>query len=88
MKIEPQIKLTPTQNKVIHLLQNGWVLITSSEMPGAIVGTKDAQFRIHGGVFWKLYNLGLIIQNCEKNANCGYELTRLGESIKTKPVKV
>jgi hypothetical protein len=84
----PEIKLTYTQNKVIYLLQNGWVLITSSGMTGAIVGTKDKQFHINGGVFWKLYNLGLIDQYCGKNANCGYELTQLGKSIKTKPVKL
>ena len=81
-----KIKLTPKQNAVIYLLQNGWELITDSEMRGAEVCNSTHQFHINGGLFWNLVEKGLIFQNRMKGD--WYTLTELGKEIKTKPVTI
>lgn len=78
------MKLTPKQNAVIYLLQNGWELITNGEMKGAIVGNKDHEFHINNGLFFRLVNKGLIFQNPQ--ADYWYTLTKDGENIKNKKI--
>lgn len=80
-------RLTKQQNAVIYCLQNGWQLITSCEMPGAIVANNEHEFRIGGRLLWNLVNKGLIYQSGEKH-HFNYRLTSLGERIKTVPVKM
>ncbi len=80
------MKLTPKQNCVIYLLQQGWVLITDQSMTGAIVGNENWEFRINGGLFWRLVNMDLIYQDLSWPFD--YKLTTLGKKIKTKPVEL
>lgn len=76
------MKLTEKQACVIYCLQNGWVLITDNEMKGAIVGSKQKEFHIDNGIFFRLVNKGLIYQELGYPFN--YILTRLGKETKTK----
>jgi hypothetical protein len=80
-----KIKLTRQQNAVIWCLQNGWVLITSNEIPGATVANDKHEYRIGSRLFWNLHAMGLIYQRGWEH-NFDYHLTPLGEEIKTKPV--
>jgi uncharacterized SAM-binding protein YcdF (DUF218 family) len=84
MKME-QIKLTPKQNAVVWCLQNGWVLITGSEMKGATVCNKTHEYHINNGLFWRLVILGIIHQTGGET-NFDFRLTKIGANIKTKPV--
>jgi hypothetical protein len=79
------IKLTPKQNAVINLLQNGWSLITDMEVKGAWVCNSKYQFHINNGLFFRLVNMGLIYQG---GSDVGYSfiLTREGKEIKTKSI--
>lgn len=81
------MKLTPKQNAVIYLLQQGWVLITSAYDKFVTVAGKSHQFNISITLFWNLVEKGLIYQsmNWEKD-RFAYILTKLGKEIKTKPV--
>jgi predicted transcriptional regulator len=79
------MKLTAKQNAVIYCLQNGFSLITSDEMKGAIVGSNNYEFRINNGLFWGLLKKGLIAQGTQRQ-RFNYGLTELGMSIKTRKV--
>lgn len=78
------LKLTVKQNCVIYCLQNGWVLVTDMEATGAIVGNNKSQYRINNGLFWRLFDMGLIYQNSREGH--AFTLTEKGKSFKTKPV--
>lgn len=80
-----KIKLTPKQNAVVWCLQNGYTLVTSCSMAGAIVGCRGHEFRISSRVFWALYNMGLIYQGGEREA-FSYLLTPKGRVFPTKPI--
>lgn len=81
------ISLSPVQNKTIWCLQNGYVLITDSEITGADVAHDNGNsFHINNGVFYRLVHLGLIYQSGSEN-HFNYLLTPKGKTIKTKPVK-
>jgi hypothetical protein len=80
------MKLSAKQNAVIWCLQNGWMLITSSEMKGAICCTDKLEFRISHTIFWNLHDKGLIQQQLQWPFD--YKITELGKSIKTKPVQI
>ncbi len=82
------VKLTPKQNAVIWCLQNGWILITSSDMKGAIVAGKTLQFEINAGLFWRLVHKDLIYQGTWRESRYDYILTEKGKQIKTKPVEI
>lgn len=81
------IKLTPKQNAVINLLQNGWVLVTGAEVTGAWVSNDKYQFHINNGLFFRLVDMELIYQAGEKE-HFSFILTTKGKSIKTKVVSV
>jgi hypothetical protein len=80
-------KLTPKQNSVMYLLQNGWELITDMEMSGALVCSSKYQFRINNGLFFRLVEMGLIFQAGARD-HFSYILTPKGKTIKTKPVSI
>lgn len=83
------MKLTKQQNMVINCLQNGWVIITDSEYPGAWVGNSSYQFKIVGRLFWNLVEKGLIFQDHGHGFghHWNYILTDEGKGIKTKDIQ-
>lgn len=80
-------RLTKQQNKVINCLQNGFSIITGSEMTGAVIRNGEHQFNIGSRLFWNLYEKGLIFQDCgHGHGTWYYILTELGKTIKTKNI--
>lgn len=78
-------KLTPKQEAVIHFLQNGWRLITDSEIKGAWVCCHKWQFHINNGIFWRLVEKDFIHQSTDYyNDRHSFILTEKGKNIKTK----
>ena len=82
-----EIKLTPKQNAVIYCLQNGWILVTDSEVRGATVARNKISFTINNGVFWNLVDKGLIYQGGNEVRH-HFVLTTLGMKIKTRKVEI
>lgn len=80
------MKLTVKQNAVIWCLQNGWELITSNDIPGALVVTKKHEYRISNRLFWNLVDKGLIYQGSWDKHRYDYVLTPFGKNIKTKKI--
>lgn len=79
-------ELTPKQNAVIWCLQNGWILITDSEMKGAIIANNKLQYKINNRLFWNLVDKDLIYQGDWRNHRYNYVISKLGKSIKTKSI--
>jgi predicted transcriptional regulator len=79
--MEEGLKLSKLQKKVIQDLKKDFVLITSSSMKGAIVGNSNLEYRINGGVFWRLHDKGLIFQDNSKYGKSHYVLTELGKNF-------
>ncbi len=84
-RLAADVKLTPKQNAVIYLLQNGWDLITDMEVKGAWVCNSKYQFHINNGLFFRLVNMGLIYQGGSEVGH-SFILTKEGKEIKTKAV--
>ena len=80
------MKLTPKQDAVIWCLQNGWILITDSELNGALVAKNKKQFHINNGLFFRLLNKGLIAQQIGPPFE--FVLTESGKLIKTKKYEI
>lgn len=80
--------LTPKQNAVIWCLQNGWILITDSEIKGALVCTEKFEYRINNGLFYRLVEMGLIYQGDWHTHIYNFVLTEKGKNIKTKPINI
>lgn len=78
------MKLTPKQNEVIFLLQNGYVLVTGPDC-GAILtmGYDNRVLRLD--LFFNLVKKKLIYQ---ESAFFHYVLTDFGKSTKTTPVPI
>jgi len=80
------MRLTPKQNAVIWCLQNGWVLITSSESRVIICANNTSQFEFGRRLFDNLLGKGLIHQLISSPFD--FVLTKEGKNIKTKPVTI
>lgn len=62
-QVTEAVKLTTLQKDVLILMNQGWILITSSDHKGAQVCCKTSNgFRINNGVFFRLVNKGMIYQ--------------------------
>jgi hypothetical protein len=81
---KPFKRLTPQQNQIIYALQQGWVLITSSDSNYVTCGSARAEFQFGAALFWRLYNMGLIGQRGIHPWD--YTLTTLGRETKTRPI--
>lgn len=79
-----KLPLTPKQSCVIFCLQQGCVLMTSSQYRTAWVGNTKGQFEISGRVFWNLVDKGLIKQTTWESDDFDYILTPLGKKVITK----
>lgn len=75
-------KLTQKQNDFIYCLQNGWIIISSDEIPYIICATNKLEFKVSATIFWRCVNKGLIYQ--ENKPPFEYILTKEGKEIKTK----
>lgn len=84
------LKLTPIQNKIVYALQNGFVLVASSESKWIDCGkpfSEFEQFKFNSAIFWDLVNNGIIYQTDARQGH-DYQLTDLGKNIITKAVKL
>lgn len=83
------MKLTPKQQMVIELLQNGEVLITAaasetdSHKPYAGVTYGKTCIQLSLRVFWNLVDKGLIVQGGQRE-RFNYILTEKGRELKFK----
>lgn len=86
------MKLTPKQNEVIYLLQNGEILITDSDTKGALLTnstkTINGSIRLNNRIFWNLVDKDLIYQGSWMESRCSFILTKKGKEIKTKTPKL
>lgn len=85
-----KIKLTPKQQMVIELLQNGETLITNAAMGGerayAGVTFGSTTIEISLRVFWNLVDKGLIYQGTWEEHRHNFVLTKTGKDLKFKIV--
>lgn len=81
------MKLTPKQQMVIELLQNGESLITAAgdamDKPyaGVTYGKECIQLSLR--VFWNLVDKGLVYQGGQRERHC-FVISELGKSLKFK----
>ncbi|KKL95758.1 hypothetical protein LCGC14_1851340 [marine sediment metagenome] len=78
------MKLTKAQNKVINALQNGWILITDADSPGATCAKSKEDFEISNTIFFNILSKKLIHQQLSYPFD--YVLSIKGKEIKTKNV--
>lgn len=85
------MRLTPKQQMVIELLQNGESLITSAggggEKPYAGVTYGKSTIQLSLRVFWNLVDKGLIMQGDWEHDRYGFILTEQGKQLKFKAYK-
>ncbi len=79
---EIMTKLTLRQRQVVKAVQNGAMLITHQDCPGAVIsgGNEIEDWEIGSQVFWNLVNKGFVVQMNVWPFN--YILTNDGETIK------
>lgn len=84
--MENKTRLTPKQQMVIELLQNGESLITSAggggEKPYAGVTCGKDCIQLSLRVFWNLVDKGLIRQGDWQTDRFGFVLTKEGRELK------
>ena len=77
--------LSKKQKGIVSDLQDGFVIVASSEHKGAWISKKGqlkGDYHIDNGVFWRLVKKGIIAQQVVWPFH--YELTKLGKEIKIK----